>query len=211
MLRTIIAAVVLLIGTPLVAAPPALQIAVTGRITVSNVTSGGSIVLFSCSRVSQPRAIHLDPQARVLRDDDRDGVVSFNPVRVPLRSVWIAVDESSGRIAAGAPAEFPLLVKEIATDHLRKDVEGEIASLAADIPRLIVLLVRPGSGAWWLSGFDGNVHDRDGVSNGRIELSFEEAQPVDGKEKAPKHLKKDDVLAAIDPGHLDVFIAQVGR
>ena len=195
------------------ATAPALGIAVTRKtVTVSNVPSGGSIVLFSCSRSSLYRSIAVKPEARVLQDEDRDGVIRFAlSIDIPLRSVWVAVDETSGQTATAAPLGFPLLLSAIGETSFRKDVEGEIASLAVDLPRLVLLLVTPGKGAWLLTGFDGEASDRDGHSNGRVQLSFEDAKTIDGKDKAPKHIKKDDVVVAIDPGHLDVFVTQVGK
>jgi len=195
------------------AAPPVLQVAVSKQVvTVSNVTRGGSIVLFSCSRGGRTRSIAVKPGANVLRDDDQDGVIQFTPPMgfVLLRSVWIAVDEGSGAIAAGARPEFPLIVRPLGEENLRKDVEQQVASLAIDIPRLLVLLVRPGAGAWVEAVFDGEKGDHGGA-NGRVDLSFEDLQTIDGKDKAPKHLKKDDAVIAIDPGQLDVFVAQVGK
>jgi len=106
--------------------------------------------------------------------------------------------------------EFPLVVQPLGESSLRKDVEQEIAELAVDTPRLLVLVVRPGAGAWIEAVFDGEKGDHDGA-NGRVKLSFDELQTIDGKDKAPKHLKRDDAVVAIDPGHLDVFTAQVGR
>src|SRR5438270_459073 len=113
------------------AAPLTIAVAAQG-VTVANVTKGGSIVLFSCARYSRYRSIGVRPEARVLRDDDGDGIVRFaadGPI--PIRSVWVAVDETSGDAAAGAPPDFPLLVSPLGADSLRKDVQGEIASLAA--------------------------------------------------------------------------------
>jgi hypothetical protein len=196
------------------AAPPApLQISVSKQaVTVSNVSNAGAIVLFSCARVSLSRSIAVRPSAVVLRDDAHSGTIRFTPPGgVPLRSVWIAVDEASGQIASSARSEFALSKGSIGPENLPKDVEGEIAALAIQLPRLIVLLVRPGTGAWVETVFDGEKGDRDGVGNGRVQLSFEDFQILDGKEKPPKHLKKDDAVVAVDPGHLNVFAVQIAK
>ena len=210
--KNIVSLLILIVAPGLFAAgPPPLQVAVSKQsVTVSNVTKGGSIVLFTCSRGGMRRSIAVKPGANVLRDDDQDGIVRFTPQTgfVLLRSVWIAVDQGSGAIAAGARPEFPLIVRPLVEDNLRKDVEQQIASLAIDIPRLLVLLVRPGAGAWAEAVFDGEKGDHGGA-NGRVDLSFEDLQTIDGKDKAPKHLKKNDAVIAIDPGQLDVFVAQV--
>jgi hypothetical protein len=215
MLRLLLCTVVLAALPVSVAAAAAapLTIAVTAQsVTVANATKGGSIVLFSCARYSRYRSIGVRPEARVLRDDDGDGVVRFAAdTPIPIRSVWVAVDQTSGNAVAGAPADFPLLVSPLGAGDLRKDVQGEIASLAAALPRLIVLLVSPGKGAWVLAAFDGEATDRDTKKDGHILLSFSDARAVDGKDKPPNQVKKDDVVVAIDPGHLDVFITQVGK
>lgn len=214
MLRTIVViAVIAALPISVAAANRPLTIAVTAQaVTVANATRGGSVVLFSCTRYSKYRSIGVQPEARMLRDDDSDGVVRFTPgAPIPIRSVWVAVDETSGASAAGAPPEFPLLVSPLGADNLRKDVQGEIASLAAALPRLIVLLVSPGKGAWILASFDGEATDRDTKKDGHVLLSFSDAKAVDGKDKPPNQVKKDDVVVAIDPGHLDVFITQVGK
>src|SRR5258708_4700869 len=80
------------------AVAPALGIVVTRKtVTISNIPSGGTVILFSCSRSSLYRSIAVKPEARVLHDDDRDGVIRFTPAAdIPLRSVWVAVDETSG-------------------------------------------------------------------------------------------------------------------
>jgi len=193
------------------AAPAPLGINIDAQsVTVSNVTPGGSVVLFSCSRVPRARSIAVRPDALVLRDDRHAGVVRATPAGgVPLRSVFIAVDETSGEYVVGGAPGFPLISNPISTDVLRKDANGEIASMFVDTPRLVLLLVRPGVGAWQLKSFDGGPLDHDGAANGHQQLAFEDAQTLDGKDKAPKNLKADDVVVAIEPGHLDVSIVRV--
>jgi hypothetical protein len=214
MLRTLtLLGSLLAASTVYAASAPALGIAVTRQsVTVSNVPSGGSIVLLSCSRSSARRSIAVRPNAQMLHDDDRNGVITYTPVGgIPIRSVFIAVDETSGQTATGAPPGFPLLVNAIGEESFRKDVEGYIASLAVDLPSLVVLIVSPGKGAWMLTGFDGRATDHDGQSNGRVQLAFEDGITIDGRDKSPKHLKKDDVVVALDPGHLDIFLTQVEK
>jgi len=181
-------------------------------VSVSGVSPGGSVVLFSCTRTSSIRSIAVKPSAIVLRDQDHDGVIRYAPTGgVPLRSVWIAVDEGSGQAASIAPADFPLLVSAIGGNDLKKDVEGEIASMGLGLPRLSLLVVRPGTGAWIMTGFDGEATDHDQRGDGRVELAFEDAKAVSGKDKAPKHLRKGDTVVAIDPGHLDVFMTTIDK
>lgn len=189
---------------------PRLSIANSG-VTVSNVPPGGEIVLLSCAKVMRDRANHLDVQPRLLTDSDGDGTITLQ-TPVALRSVWIAVDVRSGGTAVASHPLFPLYVRDIAPALYRKSARGEIEALEKRIPRLILLLVRPDKGAWLLSAREGEEGDRDGMADGHLRIAFADALPLPGstsKDKAPATLKPGDVLAAIDPGQLDVFLGQV--
>jgi hypothetical protein len=175
-------------------------------VTVTGVTPGEDVVLFSCSKRNVKGAIRFE---RIVSDPDKDGVVTLTG-DVPLRSIWIAVDQKSGAVATGSRPEWNVYVSPIAPALYRKDAAGAIAELEKETPRLILLLVRPGLGAWTVEGRDGGPTDRDNDLNSHLRLGFEDAQPiVAGKEKAPKNLKAGDVVAAIEPGRMDIYIGQV--
>lgn len=179
-------------------------------VNVSNVTPGGAVVLFSCARTSLNGRTHVRPRAVTLHDDDGDGAVRLTPEdAVPLRSVWIAVDFTSGATATGAHPRFTLFTTGIPAAAFRKDAEGEIERLDHDIRRLLLLVVRPGTGAWMLFARDGAEGDSDQSKNARLSMSFASARTVEGKAAAPKHLKADDVVAAIDPNHLDIHLTRI--
>jgi hypothetical protein len=196
------------------AAQPALAVAVSDHnVTVSNVTPGGSVVLFSCEQGAFRGKTQVRPRAAIFGDTDRDGQVRFEPASgtIDLRSVWVAIDYESGAIAFGAPAAFAMTVIPLSAETLRKDAENEIATLLQDATHLHVVVVRPGKGAWWMRGRDGTASDRD-ATPGRLALNFDETTSLDGKkEKGPKHLKKGDIVAAINPGHLEVFFTEIGK
>jgi len=183
-----------------------LQVSVTDQtISITNATAGGKVVLFSCARVSLERNIGVRNAAVVLSDDDHDGAISYNPPNgIPLRSVWAAVDEISGQIATGSRAEFPLNVTPISVDT-------DVSDLSVELPRLIILLVRPGVGAWYATEFDGQEGDHDGFLDGKVRLTFQDLKKIDGTLAAPLILKNNDSVVCIDPGQLDVFSGQVGH
>jgi hypothetical protein len=175
-----------------------------------NVPSGGTVVLMSCARGSRQRHASVGSNAIVLHDDDRDGRIRHTPKDpIPLRSVWVAVDYASGATATGARHGFEMMVRPLSEEALRKDAENELAFLEQDVPALIVFLVRPGTSVWQLVLRDGSTADRDKTPNGRLKLAFEDAHTIEGRDKAPKHLKKDDVIVAFDPGYLDVWFTQI--
>ena len=181
-------------------------------VTINNVPSSGSIALFTVARTTRNRHIHLESRVEVLTDDDRDGTVQYTPEnRTPLRSVWVAAELSSGAYAIAAHPDFPLYMQPLPAASLRKDSTGEIAALELEIPRLLLLLVRPGKGAWLLRSAEGGAGDSDATPNRKLSMLFEHAIPVAGKEKAPANLKSGDFVAAIDPGQLDVWAATIGK
>src|SRR5205823_4433621 len=153
------------------------------------VTPGGDVVLFWYTKYSIHGVTHSDALTKLLHDGDNDGVVTMT-TKVSLRSVWVAVDAADGMVAYGALPQFPLVTSAIEQTLFRKDAEGELATMVKDIPRLAVLLVRPGSGAWMLRARDGNLNDRDGAADGKLEIAFEDTLSiVDAKKNGPKHLK----------------------
>lgn len=211
--RVAVAFLLLTISIPVFAAEaPSLSMTVTETgVTVSGVTAGGEVVLFSFAKRVRNDEIYLERQGRVLDDADRDSVVTLAE-KVPLRSVWIAVDQKSGAVATGARSEWEPHVTTLSMFRFRKDDQDEITALENEIPRLEVLLVRPGLGAWLMAAVDGSSSDRDDEANGKVRIAFEDAPPlIAGKEKGPKHLKAGDVIAAVDPGRLDIFIGQVTK
>jgi hypothetical protein len=199
----------LLLVSSLQAAEP-LSIAVNASsVRVSNTTD--AIVLFYCARHVEHGVVMNDSKAFTLSDDDRDGTITF-PITVPFRSVWVAVDLKTGAVATGAPDGFPLRVHEHGEALLRKDAEGGIALIAKAIPRMALLTVRPGVGAWLQRGLEGGRGDDDSKPDGTLSLAFENAKQVGMvKERAPKHLKAGDIVIVVDLGHYSVTRGEVSK
>lgn len=192
--------------------PAALSVAVgDSSVVIQNVASG-SVVLFSCEHDSYRGRTLVSRAATVLTDDDRDGTIEFTPKGpIPLRSVWVAVDLATGTQAAGAQTLFPLLVTGIQASRFKRDAEGAIAQMEQDSVGLLVLLVRPGKGAWLTTVRDGAARDEDHVANGHLTLSFAAARTVHGNDNAPKNLKTGDVVVTINPNRLDVSVTTVTK
>jgi hypothetical protein len=199
-----------LFAQPNASAPAQISLSVDTSVKIANTTPGGSIVLFSCARTSLQGRTHVTRDVLTLLDENGDGVIEFTPKqRIPLRSVWVAIDSLSGALAIGAPAPFPFTVTKIATDAFKKDTDGRIARLEQDLRRLLYVLVRPGYGAWMSAASDGDERDADQSRNAKVALSFGAARPVRGSPAAPSRLKPGDVVVAIDPSHLDVYVGRI--
>lgn len=181
-------------------------------VDIGNVPPRGAVVLLMCARTSYQGRTLVERRGVLLRDDDGDGRVRYSPpTEVPIASVWVAVDFATGELSVAAHPDFPLSWTPLPPGALPKDSRDEIAFIEQELPRQLVFVVRPDVGVWEILGRDGRSKDRDGSPNGKVKLAFEEARTIEGREKAPKHLKKDDVVVAINPGHLGVLTTQVGR
>ncbi|MEA2465558.1 MAG: hypothetical protein QOJ98_3305, partial [Acidobacteriota bacterium] len=191
-------------------APP-LQLTINAtEVRIGNVTAGAEVVVLVASVEGQGGVLRHRSGAKTFRDDDGDGVVTFADDRgIPLRSVWVAVDIETGRIAIASPADFPLQSSPLPDSLLDRDGEGVIGVFELQQRNTEMLLVRPKSGAWRLRAHEGGNGDGDKHANGKLRLDAADAIAVFGDTPPPKRLKKGDVIAVIDPVNLDVMVGEV--
>lgn len=213
MRRVLLVILVTVVSAPIAAEEPSLAVAVTETaVEVTNVPPRGVVVLLTCGRVSYQGRTHLARRGMLLRDDDGDGRVRHLPPEgVPFASVWIAVNYSSGEVAVGAHPDFPLSWSPLPVTSLRKDADDQVAFIEHELTRVVLFLIRPDTSVWEILGRDASSTDRDGAPNGKLKLAFEDARIIEGRDKAPKHLKKGDVVVAVNPGHIEVFTTQVDK
>jgi hypothetical protein len=160
----------------------------------------GDAVLFGASLQSERGLPTLRQFTEILSDGDRDGIVTFEPRGgTPLRSFWVVIDLVTGERGLAVPPDYEVAHEELQRNALKHDASGLTSGLSQDRSRMIVLVVRPGEGAWVLAAADGSRNDKDQQHDGRVEVTFEQALAIGGDRKAPKHLKADDVIAVIDP------------
>lgn len=191
--------------------PPAPVVHVDGAtITVSNVTPGGSVLLVMQERGSSGGILTVRQATNTLTDDDGNGVVALTRSEpLAFRSVCVAVDETSGAFAVGAPDGFEPYVAPLPANALKKDAAGAMTTLVSSVPRARLLVVRPGQGAWTLDAREGGKNDHDETADGNLAFNFQDAAKVDSEQTPPSHVQAGDVVAIITPVRLDVFISRV--
>lgn len=175
-------------------------------LTFSGVTRGGEVVVFGIS-VRNDRGLPTRSQfAELLSDGDGDGKVVFQPKSgIPFRSVWGGVDLSTGAVAVTAPEGYELDHADLELRQIKHDRDGLAVALEIERFSAYMLLVRPGAGAWLYMGFEGGGNDGDRSRDGRLTAVFADAEGIGARAaKAPKHLKRGDVIAVMDPSHLDL-------
>ena len=180
-------------------------------VVCSGVTEGGDVVLFAVSREPQATGESNIVQTRLVASDtDRDSIVRFELGRdVPYLSVWSAVDVTTGAFAIGTKEPFPLRRVAWPSNAVGTDSDGSLRKLELTGRGVVdVLWLRPGTGAWAMTLYDGGASDEARGNDGRIRALLDDLRTLAG-EPPPRHLKKDDVLVIIDQRKLEIFAARI--
>jgi hypothetical protein len=180
------------------------------EIVVSSVSPGADVYLFGALQEGHGFYSSLLTVDLTASDDDRDGVVTFAyPKGVPLRSVWIAVDERNGDIGAGVPSGYTLRMTSIPPGAWKRKSGAAIDALAIEHKALEYLFVHPGQGVWRWEADQGSKRDEDGVDDNVVTVSPGSMRPAKkGKGASPKAFSPGDVVVAIDPFSLEVITSR---
>jgi hypothetical protein len=178
-------------------------------VTIEGVTAGGEVILFGVGLSSDGFRQQMYHYAEVLRDDDRDGVVRYVARQaISYRTVLAVVDVAGGRVIVAGKPDYEPLRRTFHDELLRKNVDGVAEMFDLSGAQLDLLIVRPGAGAWRLEAKDGTAGDADEVHDGKLRARFSDALPLTSSSgNAPRHLKKGDVLVALNPMQMQIVAA----
>ena len=175
-------------------------------VVVSGGTPGGDVVLWSVYRERPGGVSTRIGRAYERVTADASGAVRLDLGRgVPVLSVWAAVDLASGQAAVGTPGSFPLTQ----IDPSRRRIDRALDRMEVDVHGLEILFVRPGVGSWRLGIHDGGPQDEDGAYDGSLRASLASLLPDAKVGNAPARFQKGDVLVAVDPDDLHLFLLQI--
>ncbi|MEM9596394.1 MAG: hypothetical protein AAGD06_19140 [Acidobacteriota bacterium] len=185
---------------------PALTVA-NGDVAVSGVTAGGDVALLGVVHGREPWLGVVSPRAELVTDGDGDGLATLSTGDGLAKSLWIAVDTSSGRfgVAAGGDSEL----KEALHDAAALSAPG---SFVDERGSLLLLVVRPGGATWYGQIHDGGVGDLGSDSDGLLDADLGSLSPVGevaaGASVPPalSSLQAGDVVVGIDPVHLEYYV-----
>jgi len=175
-------------------------------VVVAGATPGGDVVLWT---VYRERIAGVS--TRLGRIDERVTADGAGAARldlgraVPELSVWAAVDLTTGRAVVATPGSFALT--EI--DPAGRRIDKALGRLEVDRHGLEVLFVRPGVGSWRLGVYDGGPQDEDGAYDGTLRASLAALLPDSKSGNAPPKFQQGDVLVAVDPTDLHLFLVQI--
>jgi len=191
--------------------PPLITIDETS-VKATGVTKSGSAIVFGVARRSLTYYERLEARAEILNDADADGAVRFDvPGDVPWKSVWVAVDLTSGLYDISTPAGFPLELLEFPGQGLG----AALNSLETAGEFMELLWVRPaatGAAAWTLAVGDGGASDSDDRSgNGRVRVDVARFRPVGSSPSPPEKFAPGDILVGIDSRALTIFATRLAN
>lgn len=177
-----------------------------GVLNVAGIDGRHEIIAFGIGIGSHGHAALLRREVKTAIDDDGDGRLTFNVRDIPARSVWIAVDPRSGDYTIATPSGEAPGVLSFPAEGWR----GSLANVEITRAYLEVLVVRPGphAGAWTLRSADGGSNDSDGVSDRKVRIRLDRMERLIGEDNGPAHAIPNDLLFAIDPQTLDMFVRE---
>lgn len=172
---------------------------------VDGVSPGGSVAFLAVARVplGDSQRVHLVRQVAQAGAGETRVLVPWTGSAVPPRSIWAAVDESTGAFVLGSPSE------ELIPMPTRTALAEGTGGVALADHWLEVLLVRPGGGHWGGTVIDGSPSDRDGQADGKIELDPASLQPLADAPTLAAWVAG-DVLITIDLDTFEVSTFVVG-
>jgi hypothetical protein len=200
------AAVLSIVGPAM--ADPGLTVTLGAHtVSASGLSPGSSAVFFAVLHEPIPGAYmnRVSRLAKVLVDDDRDGVVTLDLGRpIPAISIWAVVEPQNGHYGITTGGRFAVTTISIAPDALRKGAGGVIDRIAFDHASLDLLYVHPGKGAWTWSAMDGDPATDADLQNGITAVSLSKARPVGGGAQGITDLALGGTLVAIDPDRMEI-------
>jgi hypothetical protein len=192
-----------------VAAQPVIHIAET-QVVATGMTPGGRVAWFAFARERTDwtsRALHWE-DASGLADGSGQTVLDLRRP-VPVKSIFIAVDMSTGAFAASSPLAYPWAAQvpfpaaglTLAADKV------SVVSLRDGHQELEVLVVRPQVGAWRATVRHDDTQDDPTPG---VLVTFSALAPWGASPASPAPLRPGDVVVAIDPNTIEYFARQLG-
>jgi hypothetical protein len=169
-------------------------------VVVSDLEPGAEIVYFSVSRSVVTFVPRTEARTDLHVDDDKDGEIRIPLERiVPPKFLAAAVELASGRFGLLTPEGSS--VREIAfpADSFGQEPGRRYDQLEDHSDLGVMLLVRPGVGAWSITTGDGAPSDESPPSDGLVRTSASAMQPVGESGPPPDEYQKDDILIRVAP------------
>ena len=138
----------LLLPVAAVIASPAVTVE-SNKVTVSNCRAGARIVLYGVQLAGDGYSSGSKVVTSILDDTDQDGQVVYNSTpQLGGRSVWIAIDATTGDYATGAPARYGVAPSERHGGFAKAESSNTPNAIVPSADISYVLYWQPGNGTW---------------------------------------------------------------
>lgn len=177
-------------------------------VIATGITTGGQAAWFSVAIESAPFVNRIVRREEVMTDTGAGQVRLELNEAVPLRSIWVAVDLTSGTYAIATPANFALRQFSPSSNAFKADATGNLNHFTWPGHLLEIWVARPGSGVWGVEVPDGGSGDEDGPANGTITIDLQHLHPVGPSAAAPAAFAKGDVFVVINPDTMQAAVVE---
>lgn len=168
-----------------------------GAPKVEGASPGGSVAFLAVAR--ERRADYS--RVTVVRESAAASAdlvaIPWERGEVPLHSVWVAIDETTGAVALSSPSSEVVSQPELVT------IPAAETTITMKGSWLEVLIVRAGVGRWGGTVTDGSPSDLDGLVDGTIRFDLTALERLGGPAEATAG-SPGDLVATID---LDTLVA----
>jgi hypothetical protein len=182
------------------------------HVTVTGVKPGADVYLFSVAREPKGYYNSIVYRESTLHDTAKLGRVDF-PLgqALPARSIWFAVDLSSGTAVSGAPSGYGARAVPLDEHHLKQDFNGDVTSFYFEGAAVDVIVVRPGTGIWGATTVGLGSPTDDRLDKHGVSISVVKLEPRAGTTvAAPSKLKNGDVVFMMNSYKATYAFAVVG-
>ena len=188
-----------------------LAVAIDGsQVNVTGATPGGKVVFIGIGRFVRGYSVTVRRMDKIVTDDDGDGKVVLDiGEKIPWKTVFVAIDFTSGRFGQATPAGFPLLPIKFKKEFMVAN-NGQLDHLVIEHKFLDMLLVRPGVGVWTQLLGDGTPFDDGPRGDGKAVGNPAKSVAVGIEAPPPKKFDKGDVLVLIDSRRMQSYAVEVG-
>ena len=186
----------------------------TSSVSVEGATPGGEVAWLSVSRrpLQTHQRVEIYRQLATADPSGRAELVVSDPVTP--KSVWAAVDLTSGEFVVAAGATGSLRERAVLSDSLVTDESGAVVALRHDRLRMEALVVRPGTetpSAWAGRVEDGGTLDEGAAYDGLVEFSPRLLPALHADQPTAQLFLPGDVVILIDPESLELSALRLGE
>jgi hypothetical protein len=180
------------------------------QVVATGLTPGGKLAWLGVAREREGWTTRVTQwqDANAVADSAGRAVLDLGRA-VPVKSIWVVVDMTTGAFAADAPPAYPWAVETdfpTAGATFASD-RASIVSLQDDKQQLEVLVVRPKVGAWRATIRHDDPGSRDSAG---VLLTPSDLAPWGKAPSSPGLLVPGDVIVGIDPDGFTYFARQLG-